>query len=69
MTKVSVATTRRALQIIRKAWTTSAPGAPFDPTLTLDDAELPGVCYEEFAFCFVQQHALKRHRKSSSAKA
>lgn len=68
MTKVSVATTRRALQIIRKAWTTSAPGAPFDPTQTLDDADLPGVCYDKFAFSFVTSHALKRHRKSSGAK-
>lgn len=66
MTKVSVAMTRRALQIIRKTWTCSTPADPFDPTRTLLDAELPEVRFDHFAFKFVQSHAVKRHRKSGN---
>jgi hypothetical protein len=65
MADVSVATTRRALQIIRKTWTGSSPCNPFDATCTLEEAELPNVRFDHFAFRFVQAHALKRHRKSN----
>jgi hypothetical protein len=63
MTKVPVATTRRALAIIRKAQADSSPLTPFDPTLDLADADLPGVRYDHFCFAFVASHAMKRHRK------
>ena len=65
MAEVSVATTRKALAHIRKAWALSTPTAPFDMTSTLETADLPGVQLEEFAFRFVTSHALKRHKKGS----
>lgn len=68
MENVSVATTRRTLQIIRKACNNSTPGAPFNPSATLEEAELPGTCFDHFAFRFVQSHALKRRQKSTMNK-
>ena len=68
MSTVPVATTRRALAIIRKAQADSCPLKPFDPTLELDDADLPGIRRDRFCFLFVQNHALKRHRKSGANK-
>lgn len=65
MSEISVATTRKALALIRRAWALSTPSAPFDPTSTLEAADLPGVTLEEFAFRFTQIHALKRHRKGT----
>jgi len=62
---VSVAVTRKALALIRRAWSLSTPAAPFDPTSTLEAADMPRVRFEDFAFRFVQAHALKRHRKGT----
>jgi hypothetical protein len=66
MADISVAMTRKALQLIRRAWAQSLPSSPFDPTCTLDGAEMPTVSYDKLAYRFVQNHALKRHRKGSS---
>ena len=65
MAEVSVATTRKALAHIRKSWALSSPTVPFNPTDTLEAADMPDVQLEEFAFRFTQGHALKRHRKGT----
>jgi hypothetical protein len=66
MSEVSVATTRKALALIRRSWSLSTPSAPFDPTSTLEGADMPGVSLQEFSFRFTQSHALKRHRKGAN---